>query len=117
MKTSSTHVFILPIGSSTGTTKSRTTTGVFYPCQTENVLDEVMGLVTADSITETSKAQTSVVGFVIRMNSTGWTPSSIYASLNIDFRDAVQVSKKKNIGIYSERFVCRLVEFVYCRMN
>lgn len=60
-------------------------------CQTENTLDEELGLLDADSITETTKAETKVVGYVIRVNGTGWTPSSAFSSLNIDFRHPVEV--------------------------
>ena len=62
-----------------------------HQCQVDNVVDEEFGLVSADGITETSKAQTTIIGFVIRMNSTGWTPSSVYSSLNIEFEEPVQV--------------------------
>jgi hypothetical protein len=62
-------------------------------CQTENTLDEELGLVNAESITETTKAETTIVGYIIRTNSSGWTPSSAYSSLNIDFRYPVEVDQ------------------------
>jgi hypothetical protein len=60
-------------------------------CQTENLLAEELGLVEAELISETTKAETKIVGYVIRINSTGWTPSSAFSSLNIDFRHPVEV--------------------------
>ena len=60
-------------------------------CQIDNVVEETFGLLTADAITETSKAQTTVVGFAIRMNGTGWTPSALYSSLNMEFGEPIQV--------------------------
>ncbi len=60
-------------------------------CETENVVAEDLGLVEAESITEATKAETNVVGYIIRVNGSGWTPSSAFSSLNIDFRHPVEV--------------------------
>ncbi len=60
-------------------------------CQHENVLAEDFGLCGPESITETTKAETKVIGYAIRVNGSGWTPSSAYSSLNIDFRHPVEV--------------------------
>jgi hypothetical protein len=67
-----------------------TTTGPAR-CQTENILSEDLGVVEAESISETTKAETKVIGYIIRINGTGWTPSSAFSSLNIDFRYPVEV--------------------------
>jgi hypothetical protein len=67
------------------------TTTAPLQCQKENVLAEEFGLVEAESITERTKAETIVVGYAIRINGSGWTPSSAYSSLNIDFRHPVEV--------------------------
>lgn len=66
-------------------------------CQKENVLAEEFGLVQAESISETSKAQTKIIGYAVRLNGTGWTPSSAYSSLNIDFRYPVEVCCRTTI--------------------
>ncbi|CAF2527114.1 unnamed protein product [Rotaria sp. Silwood2] len=84
--------------SSTATTEkavdeATTTSSVPGRCQTENTLSEELGLVKAESITETTKAETKVVGYIIRSNSTGWTPSSAFSSLNIDFRYSVEIGR------------------------
>jgi hypothetical protein len=60
-------------------------------CQTENILSEELGVIASDSITETTKGETKVVGYIIQTNGTGWTPSSAFSSLNIDFRVTVEV--------------------------
>ncbi len=62
-----------------------------YHCQTENILDEGLGVVEAESITESTKAEINVVGYIVRINGSGWTPSSAFSSLNIDFRYPVEV--------------------------
>lgn len=61
-------------------------------CQKESVLAEELGIVEAESITETTKAETTVIGYVIRVNGSGWTPSSAFSSLNIDFRNPIEVN-------------------------
>lgn len=68
-------------------------------CQKENALAEEFGLVEAESITETTKAQTTVVGYVIRANGSGWTPVSAFSSLNIDFRHPVEVKRRIYTGL------------------
>lgn len=69
------------------------TTTIPIRCQKENVLAEEFGLVQAESITETVRAETTVVGYTIRSNGTGWTPTSAYSSLNIDFLYPIEVNE------------------------
>ena len=72
------------------------TTTTTNRCQKENVLAEEFGLVQAESISETAKAETKVIGYAVRLNGTGWTPSSAYSSLSIDFRYPVEVSEEED---------------------
>ena len=60
-------------------------------CQKENALIEEYGLVEPESITEITKAESKVIGYAIRRNGTGWTPTTSFSSLNIDFRYSVEV--------------------------
>lgn len=75
-------------GTSTGTTITTTTSD---RCRTENVLGEEFGLVEATAINEATKGETKVIGYSIRVNGTGWTPSSAFSSLNIEFRYPIEV--------------------------
>ncbi|CAF1321223.1 unnamed protein product [Adineta steineri] len=77
----------------TSVTGSTTTGKTPTRCSTENSLDEALGLIGAESITETTKAETKPVGFSIRVNGSGWTPSSAFSSLNIDFRHPVEIGR------------------------
>ncbi|UJR29915.1 hypothetical protein I4U23_017463 [Adineta vaga] len=79
--------------------ETTTTPSVPHRCQTEDSLDEELGLLNADSITETTKGETTVVGFVIRANGTGWTPSSAFSSLNIDYRHGVEIGRIRLNGV------------------
>lgn len=85
--------------------KALTTTTVAR-CEKENVLAEEFGLVRAESITETVKAETTIVGYTIRSNGTGWTPASAYSSLNIDFRYPIEVEQleKRDFGNFIDIF-------------
>ena len=80
-----------------------TTTGPAR-CQTENVIAEDLGVVEAELISETTKAETKVVGYIIGINGTGWTPSSAFSSLNIDFRHPVEVSQNNFFKETNERY-------------
>ena len=83
-------------------------------CQTENTLAEELGLVQPESITEVTNAETKVIGYSVRKNGSGWTPSASYSSLNVDFRHPVEVGQQRRLQS-RPRYV-RLTMYVFLRL-
>jgi hypothetical protein len=66
-------------------------------CQANNILDETLDLISAESITEVGGARAIVIGHTIQNNRAGWTPSTNFATLDIEFRSPVEVNKNTTI--------------------